>query len=296
MCQPNGSTSSSGSDALRHLQSLPPQTAAIVFVICCSSVATLKRTRHRLYLLLPIVFVSCSQAPPNRQQRQQQQRCSSSSAAVRWRLVIPQQLAQRNVIQTAVNEIDTFDNPVGSYCREWQRFYDWDLAYTRRQPLETERSDPVRQPNRLRAFAGHLLEWYGSDNLLSYLSAINFYYQNQGYAKPWTGGRCRRLCNAYTTAREARARANGEKGGGLRVQPDGVIRQHAKAEGVSLNLCRSASSAHDQITDWFSPPPRRQRGEPALREHRRPEGGRIPQFPQRTPHRGQRSRQLGHGL
>ena len=107
----------------------------------------------------------------------------------------------------------------------------------------------------MRAFAGHLLEWYGSDNLLSYLSAINFYYQNQGYAKPWTGGRCRRLCNAYTTAREARARANGEKGGGLRVQPDGVIRQHAKAEGVSINLCRLASSAHDQITDWFSPPP-----------------------------------------
>ena len=173
MCQPNGSTSSSGSDALRHLQSLPPQTAAIVFVICCSSVATLKRTRHRPYLPLPIVFVSCSQAPPNRQQRQQQQRCSSSSAAVRWRLVIPQQLAQRNVIQTAVNEIDTFDNPVGSYCREWQRFHDWDAAYTRRQPLETERSDPVLQPNRLRGFAGHLLEWYGSDNLLSYLSAIN---------------------------------------------------------------------------------------------------------------------------
>ena len=27
----------------------------------------------------------------------------------------------------------------------------------------------------------------------------------------------------------------------------------AKAEGIAINLCRSASSAHDQITDWFSP-------------------------------------------
>ena len=82
---PTGRSASSTRPTLRHLQSLPPKTAAIVFVICCSSVATPKRTRHRLYLRL-VIFVSCSHVPTKQQQQQQQQqqrqRCSSSSAVV----------------------------------------------------------------------------------------------------------------------------------------------------------------------------------------------------------------------
>ena len=264
--------------------------------------------------------------------------------------------AQRNATRTAITEIDMYDNPVGSYSREWQRFCDWDAASGNSlvaSRTKLNEAIPYFSLNRLRGFAGYLLEWYGRANLLSYQSAINFYYQNHGYAKPWTGGRCRRLCNAYTTAREARARANGEKGGGLREeicetavqwmlsnadsQTDPIRRgrmlvvlimilgffrantigaleseddiafdqlgnlriiiralkghklaapnimtivavpehtnrsrasegrplhartqlfesiRKAKAEGIALNLCRSASSAHDQITDWFSP-------------------------------------------
>ena len=264
--------------------------------------------------------------------------------------------AQRNATRMAITEIDMYDNPVGSYSREWQRFCDWDAASGNSlvaSRTKLNEAIPYFSLNRLRGFAGYLLEWYGRANLLSYQSAINFYYQNHGYAKPWTGGRCRRLCNAYTTAREARARANGEKGGGLREeicetavqwmlsnadsQTDPIRRgrmlvvlimilgffrantigaleseddiafdqlgnlriiiralkghklaapnimtivavpehtnrsrasegrplhartqlfesiRKAKAEGIALNLCRSASSAHDQITDWFSP-------------------------------------------
>ena len=35
---------------------------------------------------------------------------------------------QCNAMRLAITEIDTYDNPVGSYSREWQRFCDWDAA------------------------------------------------------------------------------------------------------------------------------------------------------------------------
>ena len=130
--------------------------------------------------------------------------------------------AQQSAAAASVSEIEEFDSPVGTNAqRDWNKYVDWDAACgfalipSRTAPGE---AIPYFGLNRLRGFAGYLLEWFGRANLNAYQSAINLYYQQHGYNRPWIGLRFTRFAKAYAAAREARARSNGEKGGGLREE------------------------------------------------------------------------------
>ena len=130
--------------------------------------------------------------------------------------------AQQSAAAASVGEIDEFDSPIGTNAqRDWHKYVEWDAACGFALiPSRTSIGEaiPYFGLNRLRGFAGYLLEWFGHANLNAYQSAINFYYQQHGYTRPWIGRRFNRFDIAYAAARATRARSNGEKGGGLREE------------------------------------------------------------------------------
>ena len=65
-------------------------------------------------------------------------------------------------------------------------------------------------------YSAWLLVEFKMANLGLVSTALNAYYESHGYGRPWQGQRLKRWEESYRLARERIARANGEKGAGLR--------------------------------------------------------------------------------